>query len=552
MSPEHSPMTIAQVGAHGFGRVHLERISRLEGMGRVRLVAIADPAGPPEAVQVPMYDDLGVLLSDHRPDIVSIATPIGLHEPMARAAMTAGAHVMLEKPPVASLAEFWALLRHQKETGRTIQVGFQSLGSHALERIRGLLADGALGEIRAIHARGTWLRDRAYYQRSPWAGRRVVDGRRIADGVVTNPLAHSVATALAIAGVRHIDTITRITSELYRAHDIEADDTSFVRIDLDGAPPVCAALTLCAPEQKSPTVTLVGSRGSAEFSYTTDDLVLRIDGTERHETFGRTDLLENLVDHLEHGVPLLVPLSDTVGFTSALEATQDRPEPRPVDPSAVRWLGEGPAAHPVIDAIPEWIDRALADGHGFAAVGAPWASTTAATTWTPRRALATLALGDTVVAEYADGSDIIPTSSPRPYLHPIRTLSGVTVSDTHPADHDWHCGLSFTMQDVNGVNFWGGRTFVRGRGYTWLGDQGRIEHLAFDDTTPGGLIEHCAGPAPSVAADRRPDPPGRAERNPHPGLAEALRVRVDAGRRPAPRRRLARLGAPRRPGHQRP
>ena len=507
MSPEHSPVTIAQVGAHGFGRVHLERITRLEAMGRVRLVAIADPAGAPDGVRVPMYDDLGELLQRHRPDIVSIATPIGLHEPMARAAMSAGAHVMLEKPPVASLAEFWALLRHQKDTGRSVQVGFQSLGSHALDRIRELVSDGTLGELRVIQARGTWLRDRAYYHRSPWAGRRVVDGHRIADGVVTNPLAHAVATALAIAGVRHIDAITRITTELYRAHDIQADDTSFVRVDLDGAPPVCAALTLCAPDQTPPTVTLVGSRGSAEFFYTTDELMVRVGGHESRESFGRTDLLENLVDHLEHGTELLVPLANTVGFTAVLEATQDRPDPEPVDPASVRWVGDGPAAHPVIDAIPNWIDRALADGHGFAAVGAAWAAPDALATWTPRHPLAVLDVDGRVVAEYADGSDIIAASSPRPYLHPIRTLAGVTVSDTHPADHDWHCGLSFTMQDVNGVNFWGGRTYVRGRGYTWLGDQGRIEHLRFDDTAPGRLVEHLRWIGPSVAPVGAPIPP---------------------------------------------
>ena len=507
MSPQDSVVTIAQVGAHGFGRIHLERIARLEAMGRARLVAIADPAGPPEGGSAPMYDDLTALLADLRPDVVSIATPIGLHEPMARAAMSAGAHVMLEKPPVASLAEFWALLRHQKETGRSIQVGFQSLGSLALPRLRELMRDGTLGSIEAIHARGAWLRERAYYQRAPWAGRRTVDGRRVADGVVTNPLAHAVATALAIAGVRHIDDVERVTTELYRAHDIEADDTSFVRVDLRDAPPVCAALTLCAPDQTPPTVTLVGTRGRAEFSYTTDELVVTVGSERSHETFGRSDLLENLLDHVAAGVPLLVPLSETVGFMAVLEATQDRPDPRPVDRSGVTWVGEGTSAHPVIDRIDHWIDAALADGHGFASAGAPWASPEATAVWTPRRPLATLEIGEHTVAEYADGSDMIPESSPRPYLHPIRTLGGVAVSDTHPVDHDWHCGLGFTMQDVNRVNFWGGRTYVRDRGYTWLGDQGRIEHSRFLDAAPGHLVEELRWHGPVVAATGEPIPP---------------------------------------------
>lgn len=507
MTPQDSLVTIAQVGAHGFGRIHLERIARMADAGRARLVAIADPAGPPDGVRVPMFADLADLLAEHRPEVVSIATPIGLHEPMARAAMAAGADVMLEKPPVASLAEFWALLRQQKETRHSVQVGFQSLGSLAIPRLRELMRDGTLGTIEAIHARGTWLRDRAYYQRAPWAGRRTVGGRRVADGVVTNPLAHAVATAFALAGVHHIDDIERVTTELYRAHDIEADDTSFVRIDLRDAPPICAALTLCAPEQLPPTVTLVGSRGRAEFSYTTDELVIRVGDRETRETFGRIDLLENLLDHLRAGVPLLVPLADTVGFMAVLEATQDRPDPRPVAAEGVTWVGEGDAAHPVIDGIDGWIDAALADGHGFASAGAPWASEEAIDVWTPRRPLASLELGGRVVAELADGSDIVPLSSPRPYLHPIRTLGGVVVSDTHPADHDWHCGLGFTMQDVNRVNFWGGRTYVRGHGYTWLGDQGRIDHTRFLDAAPGRLVEELRWHGPVVPPIGEPIPP---------------------------------------------
>ncbi len=491
--------TIAQVGVRGFGRVHLQRIDRLTELDRVRLVATADPGGPLDGSALPWYPTLAELLETHSPDITSIATPIGTHATLATQAMAAGSHVMLEKPPVASLTEFWQLLRAEKENRRVVQVGFQSLGSEGVARLRRLLTDGTLGTVTAIAVRGAWLRDRAYYARSPWAGRRSVDGRRVADGVVTNPLAHSIATALAVAGATRLDDITAITTELYHAHDIEADDTSFVRIELgDARPPICVALTLCASEQVPPTVTLVGERGRASYSYTTDELSLTLDGPTTHETYERTDLLENLVDHVTHGADLLAPLADTVGFMCVLEATQDRPAPRQIPAEHVDWQGEGDAAHPVVADIEHWLDRALEHGGGFAAAGAPWADASARHTWTHRTNLAELTIDGTVVAEYADGSDIMPLSSPRPYLHPIRTLAGVVVSETHPVDHDWHCGLSFTMQDVNGVNFWGGRTYVRDRGYTWLGDQGAITHVAWGDRDDQHLTQRLRWAGPIV------------------------------------------------------
>lgn len=494
-----SPHSVAQVGVRGFGRIHLERIDRLAAQGRVQLVATADPGGPLQGRDVAWYPGLDELLARHEITIASIATPIGTHAALASTAMDAGAHVMLEKPPVASLAEFWGLLRREKESARAVQVGFQSLGSAGIARMRQLLTDGTLGEVTIIAARGAWVRDRGYYGRSPWAGRRNVDGRRVADGVVTNPLAHSIATALAIAGAPGIDDIVSVTTELYHAHAIEADDTSFVRIDLAEGPPVCAALTLCAPEQSDPTVTLFGTLGQAEFSYTTDELRLRVGGSETTETFARTCLLENLVDHVEGTAALLAPLAETVGFMCVLEATQDRPDPLGLPESHLVWVDAGDAAHPVVADIDRWLDAALAAGVPFAEVGAPWASAAAVHVWRPRTNLAVLELDGVVVAEYADGSDLVPTSSPRPYLHPIRTLSGVRVSESHPADHDWHCGLSLTMQDVNRVNFWGGRTFVRDRGYTWLGDQGRIEHATWLERAPGLLREELRWSGPAVA-----------------------------------------------------
>src|SRR3954464_270401 len=46
--------------------------------------------------------------------------------------------------------------------------------------------------------------------------------------------------------------------------------------------------------------------------------------------------------------------------------------------------------------------------------------------------------------------------SPRPYLHPIRTLGGRLVSVYRPHDHVWHKGLSVALPNAGPDNFWGG------------------------------------------------------------------------------------------------
>lgn len=80
-------------------------------------------------------------------------------------------------------------------------------------------------------------------------------------------------------------------------------------------------------------------------------------------------------------------------------------------------------------------------------------------------------------------------AEPRPYLHPIRTLGGTVISDIEPEDHVWHMGLSLAVQDVNRTNLWGGRTYVRDKGYTWLDDHGTITHEGFDRADPDHVVQ---------------------------------------------------------------
>lgn len=70
--------------------------------------------------------------------------------------------------------------------------------------------------------------------------------------------------------------------------------------------------------------------------------------------------------------------------------------------------------------------------------------------------------------------------SPRPYLHPVRTLGGDVVSLYRPHDHVWHKGIAWSLCEVGGMNFWGGPTFRRGHGYLQLDNNGRMRHDSFN------------------------------------------------------------------------
>ncbi|HUB22312.1 MAG TPA: PmoA family protein [Streptosporangiaceae bacterium] len=70
--------------------------------------------------------------------------------------------------------------------------------------------------------------------------------------------------------------------------------------------------------------------------------------------------------------------------------------------------------------------------------------------------------------------------SPRPYLHPVRTLAGEVVTGCRPDDHPWHKGISWALPNVGAENFWGGPTYRRGDGYVQLDNNGSMRHDGFD------------------------------------------------------------------------
>ncbi|WP_146070232.1 PmoA family protein [Arthrobacter sp. GMC3] len=95
-----------------------------------------------------------------------------------------------------------------------------------------------------------------------------------------------------------------------------------------------------------------------------------------------------------------------------------------------------------------------------------------------------LVAGEVTVAEYVYRPRGKQQDSPRPYFHPLRTLAGMVVTDFGPADHPWHQGLSFALPVVGGENFWGGPSYLPGRGYVQLANNGSQRHRRFSTFDP--------------------------------------------------------------------
>jgi predicted dehydrogenase len=361
-------VAVALIGAGGHGRWHRRRIAELAGAGRVRLAGLADPAPVEDAGEVPVFPEHRALLAAVRPQVVVICTPPHTHLQIALDAIAAGCDLLLEKPPVASLAAHHTLTASLNAAGRVCQVGFQALGSTAWQRFRDALP--GLGGLGRITATASWQRDDVYYDRSPWAGRRVVSGRPVIDGALVNPLAHAVMQALASAQAVGAGRPRQLAAERYRVRPIEVEDTAFARITFESGLHVMIAVTLAGEDFIAGEIAARGPAGRAVLEYPTDRLALPGDAEPR-KIEGRADLLTNLVEHREDGTPLLVPLAVTADFTAVLEAltVPDVPMPHLLDDSAV--LTEGPKR--TIPGVNDLLRKVVETSALPSEMGVPWA-----------------------------------------------------------------------------------------------------------------------------------------------------------------------------------
>ncbi|WUD31855.1 Gfo/Idh/MocA family oxidoreductase [Streptomyces europaeiscabiei] len=373
-----TPLPLVLAGARGHGRWHLENIRRLQDKGIVRLAGICEltPLGAdeiPDGLGTPEQSaDFGALLDSTGAAIAVICTPIPTHTDLALAAARRGVHVLLEKPPAPSYAEFRRMADGVAEAGVVCQIGFQSLGSHAVPAIRKMVAQGLIGEVVGIGGAGAWARAEAYYRRAPWAGKRRLNGVDVIDGALTNPLAHAVATGLALAGAGRAEDVTAIETELLRANDIESDDTSCVRVTTADGGRITVAATLCAEDPGEPYNVVHGTSGRITFWYKQDRVLVQRAGHGPEEIeYHRTDLLENLVDHLVDGADLLVPPEVAGAFMKVVEAIRVAPDPIALPAEA--WHRLPDEDRRVVDGIDGLVVAAADNLALYSELGASWA-----------------------------------------------------------------------------------------------------------------------------------------------------------------------------------
>jgi predicted dehydrogenase len=179
----------------GLGLVGAEHVRTIQQNPRVQLAGLVTRrVDVGEAV--PRYEDLARALTDMRPDLVVIATPHGLHAPQIEAALSAGCHVLTEKPLALTQGRVEALSRLAAERGRLLVVGLQRRYEGLARVFRELRNAGDLGDLRLLH--GLFAHRFAGDFRSGWRADPTAAGR----GILHDSALHLIDLLLFCSGRR--------------------------------------------------------------------------------------------------------------------------------------------------------------------------------------------------------------------------------------------------------------------------------------------------------------------------------------------------------------
>ncbi len=95
--------------------------------------------------------DVDELLAADDVDALVIATPVPTHYPLARAALEAGKHVFVEKPPAMRAAEMEELVGLAEANGLVLMPGHLLLYHPGVQKLKELVDAGELGEVLVVY-----------------------------------------------------------------------------------------------------------------------------------------------------------------------------------------------------------------------------------------------------------------------------------------------------------------------------------------------------------------------------------------------------------------
>ncbi len=230
-------MTGLRLAVAGLGRGFLLTLPALAARPDIRLTAAFDPRAQARSQFAAEFDaqafgSFDELIACPDVDAVYVASPHEHHAAQTIAALTAGKHVLVEKPMAISIAEGVAMVRSARTSGKALLVGPSHGFDAPVLRAAGLVRSGEFGALRMITAFN--FTDFMYRPRRVGELETVAGG----GGAIYNQAAHQIDVVRRIAA-SSVTSVRATTGNWDRGRQVDGAYSAFVTFENE----VCATLT---------------------------------------------------------------------------------------------------------------------------------------------------------------------------------------------------------------------------------------------------------------------------------------------------------------------
>ncbi|QTR48515.1 Gfo/Idh/MocA family protein [Candidatus Thiothrix anitrata] len=243
----------------GCGRIAKNHFGSLDKHAdNFELVAVCDtnPAhSAPYANQydVPAYTSMEAMLVQHKPDLVSLCTPSGIHADQAALAAKHGVHVITEKPMATRWSDGVRMVKACDEAGVRLFVVKQNRRNTTLQLLKRAVEEKRFGKIHMVHLNVFWTRPQAYYDQAKWRGTWEFDG-----GAFMNQASHYVDLLDWLIG-----PVDKVQAMMSTTRDIEVEDTGVLNVRWrNGALGSMSVTMLTYPQNLEGSITILGEKGT--------------------------------------------------------------------------------------------------------------------------------------------------------------------------------------------------------------------------------------------------------------------------------------------------
>ncbi len=144
-----SKVRFGLIGYGAWGSHHARAIAQTAGAELAAIAARSEQSRSAAREQHPgahIHDDYRAMLRDEALDVVDVVLPSHLHHQAGKAALEAGAHLLLEKPMALCLADCDELIALARDRGRALAIGHEFRLSSLWGKMKEMVDEGAVGD----------------------------------------------------------------------------------------------------------------------------------------------------------------------------------------------------------------------------------------------------------------------------------------------------------------------------------------------------------------------------------------------------------------------